>query len=1367
MKIKIAVLVASLLLPIGLMILINRSNRPKEERYKQIARPLIALLFAFVCCVFLFRIDSLIDRFLNLSFMEWMKKWINQGDGVVYGIRLVLAYLTNVALLIAYLLFKTGYRAFFGLTFKVIHIFKAWIKPKKKPAKTEIGLAPEEVGNGRPEKVSQKKPGWRETLPDKIDALPFRQRVYWRTLDLFYDITGHTGTVRSSWLVIGKVFRLSSYLMLAFYLVMIAIPQLHYITGIRLLPYDEVNRWLEKSYLWPAISLVVVFEISHFLDGWEKVYKEEEVKPIAPPESGKKHADYSGHQDAFIEAFPDRYAGALKIPPLGALSEGSDGETGTSSGGAQPESEDTAGDPLAKRIRERYQEMQASAGRSAGETVLDCVMSLSDRRNAVIDAPMSREFITCLMLYFNVVLSRGENLLVLCVDEETCQHVSDLIQDALGEINQLAQVWMIHTPQNAAQNEDCDILIVTPHMVLDSQVRTAGERLFSQLSTVLLVDTTTLIAGTGALLSVVGNSLALGSKTELQYIGLCNGVTAELRIALEGYFSPGRQFRPYQCYTRDESTRIMLWNHEPARDTDDDKAADPDRSRGDHAYLDLAIPMAMTAIKEGAASVSVVSPHIPSDQLHDSLSISKPYLERYMGGSFSQADLARIHFNRIDSGDPYAIVVDNSFCLPMTIRDYCRYIGDDCAMVHIISKPYMLRDYFAANAAKCFLNGDMAKVFSPVPGESDKTLAINLISAMADKDGLAEDRLCDTVASVKGQVMSLREALEACYSIAFDGENCPSIEDCFRIRSCSEFDAKSNQFVRKRRIYLKHADLLTRLTGSMVPARALLHGETVTLGFEKENIYRYCLPNQVIVLRGRMYHIDAIDMAEGLIRAGREVEALDEVLDYAQHRLYTIPELQPSIRSAFQVSRDISAMGDDQIASRYEAELLHGVSVSVETMGYMAPYPSQSALDLVSRYPYLELPESIRKEARRDLQNASVLALRFSGIAGDEAADRISITMAVLFSELMKTMFPHNYPCIAVCPVLHGEVPADGAGVSFADLSKLYPQVSCEGILAAPPETAEILIIEDSAHDAGVLSALYRNRQHPLSSVFSLLADYLKWRGMYKPDGSTRISPDYLKFGADEFPSCLDLQKTEYLLTQLDPSHTGSRTWSGSWADQDYCYFCRKDLRLSDYRVLLDEHGRRDRKVCLDCCRRLLYKQEDLIPLVNEARQYLCDRYNIPLPKKINARFVSASKMSKIVNRTRKFERAIGLYESVFKRVSVEIYSPKEVVLSTLSHEITHLWQHLNLGLRMTLNDIEGHAVYVEIRYIRDSGDTDRADRMDAGRRQETNEYGVGYIAVYDAVESRPDRNPYEYMLEKYKNQKNKNGEERQENPQE
>lgn len=1301
MKETLLIIASAVALPLVLILLIAGMNHKKETRYEQTLYPFAALAYAVLCCVFLPQLIRIADSLRQLPIVEQLLNLINTKSAWVMGVDLFGIYLMNLLVMAGFLIVKGMLRA---MQWSVGGIFHGiWRAIRHKGEK-------------------------RHELPVYGELRGIR-KLHWAYINLFYNIDRGEGTVRSRIVPVGKVYRYAANIITLMYLGLLVFCLLPLINGASWFPYDLMQNILAVLFVWPAVSLVFLKEVGFYLDGKTTEYAQEgDLIHTACPEK-EHHADYTSMAHLYEKQFPERFVTCLQVPTFPVEMRATEAKS-----------------ELAREIANRLKQEQLSSHTHISQAVMDCITDLPERENVLIDSVLSAELGDCLMLYMNVLLSKGENLLILCEDEDTCNEVKAYVTEKLTKINVFAPVWMVRSVSEACQTEDCDVLVVTPQTVLDERVQQAKPAFFKHLTMVMMINSARLISQMGGLLTLVSGKLARDRREPIQYICLCNGISGEMRVTLEQLLSPGRAFKPYECFQSDETNQIMLWNYE-AVPTAENRLAQQNLfgEALDNAYLGVMMPFAFVAAKCDVQNICMIGKENPYAERMNTVRTYFSFMRQYFGDSFLLNELTdKLAFNMIETDNPFLIVTDDTYNLPMQLRNYCRQVGKETSMVHIISKPYMLRDYFSAHAAGYLKDRKKAEMFAPVLANTNRMLAGKMIADAASDEGLSLEKLRLCMQTIAPELKTESELLHACYSAACSGEKCADIDAVFSSEARNVYVPEKKVFERRQFIHLIDYRLFERVVGDIRPAMVQLNNRQISLGIGRKDIYRYYLPDQVIVADGCMHYIDAINVKDGTIICGRKIGATDLSTDYFQCRRYGL-DLTCHEKTDEELFVDMrSSKVQEHVIAGYTTALLHNVKMDVETNGFFVTAPHSGMLDLTDCTGYRELSDRVKQEAFRHKENASVLSIRFHGV-DPQLADYLSYTLSVLLGELMKTYFPYNWPCVAVCPVLHSDALLKGS-VMRENLARLYPKANVVQDKVLADDEAQVLIIEDSESDTGILEAICRNRITPLVNTFSILRDYLTWQ--LQGETSYTVRGDYLFFGDHGVPDVLKLDLVNRMLHQLETVRPSGIVWVDDTANKDYCYFCHKDLRFTSYVQLLDEEGKRDRKVCNTCSKRLLSRKEELEPLYQRTRQYLTDTFGIELPRKIKVKFVSAATIRKQMNKNRSKGRVIGLAQKLKKTLWVETLSPEEFILSTLVHELTHFWQFENINMD-DLTAVEGHASYVEVQFMNAEGFDYLARRHHNGFLQRDDEYGRGYVMLDEIMKKRQDRNIFTYMLER------------------
>jgi hypothetical protein len=213
----------------------------------------------------------------------------------------------------------------------------------------------------------------------------------------------------------------------------------------------------------------------------------------------------------------------------------------------------------------------------------------------------------------------------------------------------------------------------------------------------------------------------------------------------------------------------------------------------------------------------------------------------------------------------------------------------------------------------------------------------------------------------------------------------------------------------------------------------------------------------------------------------------------------------------------------------------------------------------------------------------------------------------------------------------------------------------------------------------------------------------------------------------------------------------------------NYCDFCLAKLMGGEYDKLADGRER-----CLRCTRTIVRTGEEFATLFAQTRRTMAITFGIALNMPIRVRMTNAREIARRTGET--FQptpgvdaRVLGFAHGV--RGSYEMYiengAPRLAAVSTIAHELTHIWQYTNwqqhaieqhYGREHRLEVYEGMATWVEIQYLRSINEPEFAQRQEAYAQQRTDEYGSGFRAFrerYPLERARPvtDDSPFAHPL--------------------
>lgn len=198
------------------------------------------------------------------------------------------------------------------------------------------------------------------------------------------------------------------------------------------------------------------------------------------------------------------------------------------------------------------------------------------------------------------------------------------------------------------------------------------------------------------------------------------------------------------------------------------------------------------------------------------------------------------------------------------------------------------------------------------------------------------------------------------------------------------------------------------------------------------------------------------------------------------------------------------------------------------------------------------------------------------------------------------------------------------------------------------------------------------------------------------------------------------------------------------------CDFCGAPLSGAEYDVLSDGRER-----CVTCRRTAVDTVKEFQDIYQTTRRTMEDLFGIHIKAGVRVRVTNAKEIAERQGRTfhpaaAMTSRAVGIAisDSNGFTLLVENGAPRVDIISTIVHELTHIWQYQNWKERelkkiwahlppkdaahVRLEVYEGMAVWAEIQYLYLIRETARARRTERAREADQSEYGRGLIRYRD-----------------------------------
>ncbi|MEL6706402.1 MAG: hypothetical protein AAFP15_19215, partial [Bacteroidota bacterium] len=823
-----------------------------------------------------------------------------------------------------------------------------------------------------------------------------------------------------------------------------------------------------------ALTLLVLVETAWYLGGPRKSDRVEEA-----PEPG---AD----EDVDLEALWEQY---LSIWPERVLSS-------SLSVDVPPAAPPSASSPLSGEAAVVWQVLtEAYPALTAAHA--ETLRVLWERRDVLINENAAYDLSPVLFATLQRDLVGGERVLLL-VSPDTLDAPEDqtpeplrwagdwlhrLYGDGLG--------WIVATLDAVRREADPPhVVVATPEALLNPGVLDAPW--FDALATVVLFDTVRLITpdlmATGALLHVLHDRAAKQRRT-LQVIALAEERGPELEASLRRVLPFTPEERTLARPTPVVPAHAILW-----------RLDGPPLQRAllsTPTFLGTEPVLALPAWAAGVEAIRLVE--------QETVPVAEEIAEvdRHLGGLLPDGPLsaheltgtatARLAWYPTAADTlhpaprPVVIARDGVHNPPATLRRALAQ-GTDAALVHVVSPPSLLREYFAAHVGY-FMRAPFSAL-TPRPTERTGLVVAYALLERLIAAPMAEPDVEAVLNQARQPTGPTEDRLLALFDEAL-GLDVGAL-GVLHVEVRDEFDADVERF-EEVAFFSLDARLRSHAVLSWRRSFTLVAGATTLGHIPRDQLYQRVLPGQIHVFGGKPYQVDAVDEAAGVVRLHHRAGT-----DRATYR----PDLRIDVGPlrALRDADDTRALGLGWTARAILAEAV----VEIETPGFFA---FRDGIHLAqASYSYTALNGPNATPARR-YDQARVLRLTFTpegNATPPPDPDRLAFTLALLLTEALPTLFPEA----------HAFVRVGTAHSLVGPLADLMPSFSIEGDDMA---AISLTVVEDAHADLGLVQALFDT----WPQVFTLLGDYASWlfENDAQSDGEWTVASldplDFLRYGLD------------------------------------------------------------------------------------------------------------------------------------------------------------------------------------------------------------------------------------------------------------
>ena len=471
-------------------------------------------------------------------------------------------------------------------------------------------------------------------------------------------------------------------------LLVLLVPALFHVTFLESWLYRILQFFLAVNYLYPVLALAILVLIYKIIDG--------ETTPVTPTDADE---DPDLQQKGHIVDLDKVEASLMKVC-------GKDYEVQSfySSDVINNGTDRTTVDLSENELIRNVAEYVKSEGLELNQEYLLGIRSFIDGKSVLFQAPLYTAVGTYLYAAINLRIMQGERMIVICRNRsQIANYIEQMNQGFMSLTRTHKPLWKIVAREGLGRDAEEDILVLTPEDFRDERLFASAEEFFSQVTIALLPDANQVVSANNYYCQVISQRSRQSCKENLQYIFLSTRTTINLDNALTEYFLLDSK----PVYARGDysygDVHIYVW-----------------RSKKDGAVmLDNAartMPLEV-CISDIANQFGVTEPNLISDSAIYSNQINPHWLDIY---DASKRPLG------------FAIVADDSYNLPSVIHAYSRYIGKKASVIHVISRQYLLKNYFYAHAPRYLFEQPLLERSMVEHAKRDKTGMVLLLCRLME-----------------------------------------------------------------------------------------------------------------------------------------------------------------------------------------------------------------------------------------------------------------------------------------------------------------------------------------------------------------------------------------------------------------------------------------------------------------------------------------------------------------------------------------------------------------------------------------------------------------------------------------------------------
>jgi len=976
--------------------------------------------------------------------------------------------------------------------------------------------------------------------------------------------------------------------------------------------------------------------------------------------------------------------------------------------------------PYASALRYIRKQMELTSGKVV-QSYMECLDAIFNEDHVYFSASFYSELGEYLIAYSYIRLLSGARLVFVVSDADEKESLKKYVAERLMRMtgSTTACSWRVYTADERL--DQADIFIASPEDFRDDNIVEQYPAFFEEACNAIFIDADRSIAQDSYLCPVMASRLQKATGNRIRFVFLSLDLLKGFAAGSLPKFFCIDKVLSFSSAKENEAVSYTLWNKESKNH----------RIYSKHGQK-LTNPeciIAELACRYGVDGVRVIT-ESPLDHAEQKV-----------------LAMHNVEINKLYKGVAdvnYMIYSDERCNLSAALYACTRFRGRKKSVVHIISKPYLLREYFMAKTGtEDYIN--RSSFIQPRVTEHAERYKLSLLRIFCDATSdrgmpVSEfERRMKTairVSKERGDIITSAYCRELCETRDVDtlklqelaaylisglyDRDCGISDDEQGIRSNISARAKDFYLIidpakqdgysllrEKYIIFNRVKEIFDRLFECNRRVELRLNDEVIGhLDTFPARVHLEYIAGQSIIYRNAEYEIEHIAEDGHAIYLRRENINFKNCLDTVLLRRYSIGSME--------------AIGDAGVLDSSQGMLSEirvtpcKAKFSGETYGFYSIMTDRQTLDF---YRGVEGNSTVDNPHVRNLSNGRFLHVTLT--ARMECTDGMRLLFAAAFNEFVKTIFPRAYHCIAICPILAEPLPFNEEQEAENEIDRiraLYPYIkNAEGeFIETDANRMQFLFINDCVEDVGALDWFYDRSARYMQEFLANIYSYLYWLKR-RPERA-----HYIYFGGKSLPECYDLEGSCTLLGDYNflLSDDGKKDFETAGDDVEdvetrRCSFCHKIMESGRFSFF-----DKTRFICADCFETV----GDLDTLENvhdDVKDYLEKTY--PDIKLGSARV----RLDGVYNLTEEQLLSEFLYrvDVGARTIYVERDNPVNNVSVSVLRGLITLWQHDN---RLVISYATAQLYYEELCYLRSLGRNEQADwiyqNLDAELRAKVDE---------------------------------------------